>query len=526
MPLETHATEELLNEQINIINSQNEQIKQLTQTIVNLEETINYLKNKIFGTSSEKTKKGVVSEDQLSLFNEIETLSDPSLPEPDIEDIMVPKERRQKKSRARREELLAKLPVIEVICDLPEDRKRCEWCNGEMQVLGKEFVREELRIIPAKLERVHYIRKIYHCPDCKEDDTPVIVKAKTPPPLLKHSLASPSTVAYIMYQKFVNHMPLNRQEDDFARNSIYINRGTMANWVNETAMEYFKPLYKRLHEDLLKRDVLMSDETTCQVLKENGKAATSKSYMWVHRTGEYEKRPIVLYDYRPGRSGDYAVDFLDGYSGSYHHCDGYSGYNKLENVIRCGCWSHMRRYVLDAIPKNDTGQKKPAAEEAFGYCNQLFEQERKLSTLTPAERKEKRLKLEKPILDAFWLWVDSQNPPSGSMLDRAVIYAKNQKAYLMNYLLDGRCSISNNASERSVRPYTQGRKNYLFHDTVKGAEASAIIYSLVETAKANDINIFSYLQTLLLYLPDYKNEPEGIERLMPWSDFIREECKL
>jgi len=185
----------------------------------------------------------------------------------------------------------------------------------------------------------------------------------------------------------------------------------------------------------------------------------------------------------------------------------------------------MRRYLLESLPQNKSEQYKYPAWIALAYVDKLFEYEKEFAELTPDERKEKRLELEKPILTSFWKWVDSQNPPGGSMLDRAVTYAKNQRQTLMNYLLDGRCSLSNNASERAVRPYTQGRKNYLFHDTVKGAEASAIIYSLVETAKAHNLNILSYLQTLLLNMPGYKNEPDGIEKLMPWSEFIRKECK-
>ena len=507
------------------IEKQNELIAQQAQTIANLEETINYLKNKIFGTSSEKRKKSEI-EGQQDFFNEVEVLVDPNLEEPDAEDILEPtKTRKKKKSRARREELLGKLPVREVFCDLSEDQKQCEWCTTHMELIGKEYVREELNVIPAKLERVQIVRKVYSCPKCKEDDTITIVKAETPSPLLKHSLASPSSVAYIMCQKYVNHMPLHRLEKGFEQEGIYLSRGVMANWVNTTALDYLKPIYERLHEHLVGRGVLMSDETPCQVLKEDGKPATSKSYMWVHRTGEYDEKPIVLYDYRPGRLGVHAADFLSGFSG-YHMCDGYAGYNKLKGVIRCGCFVHLRRYLLESLPQKKSEQHKYPAWKALAFLDKLFEYEKKFAELTPDERKEKRLKLEKPILDDFWCWVDSQDPPSGSMLARAIIYAKNQKVFLMNYLLDGRCSFSNNASERSVRPYTQGRNNYMFHDTPRGAEASAIIYSLVETAKAHNIHIFSYLQVLLRYMSGYKLGSEGIERLMPWSELIQEECKL
>lgn len=298
----------------------------------------------------------------------------------------------------------------------------------------------------------------------------------------------------------------------------------MANWINKCTLDYLKPVYDRLHEHLVQRKILHADEVPCQVLHEDGKTAASKSYMWIYLTGDDGEPGITLYEYQPGRSGDYPRQFLRGFHG-FLHCDAYQGYNKLEEVIRIGCFAHCRRYFFDAIPKDRKKQSKELpAEIGVAYCNRLFEIERELKDLSPEKRKAERLTRERKVLDEFWDWLDTVKPLGGSRLAKAVTYARNQRENLEGYLQDGRCELSNSAAERKAKSYVIGRKNFLFHDTVKGAEASAIIYSLVETAKMNKLNIYQYLYTLLLYMPDYKNEPEGIEELMPWSEFIKVSC--
>ena len=395
-----------------------------------------------------------------------------------------------------------------------------------MEVIGKKVVREELRIIPAKVERIQYVQEVLGCPECKKDGASVIVGAETPSPLLKHSLASASTVAYVMYQKYVNSIPLYRQEADWKQLGVKLSRATLANWVIKCGIDYMEPVYGHLHQCLLERDIIHADETPCQVLKEDGKTAQSRSYMWLYGSGNDGLPPIRLYDYQPSRGGYHAEEFLKGFSG-YLICDGFSGYNKLKGVIRCGCLAHMRRYWKEALPgKSRKSSDKTHAEIGLDYCNQLFELEKEYADLDADTRKAERLETKPAIWEAYWSWLETVNPAGGSRLAKAVTYAKNQKPYMENYLLDGRCSISNNIAENIARPYAVGRKNFLFHDTVKGAQASAIIYSLVETAKLNNLNIYAYLETVLLYMPDYKNEPEGIEELMPWSEMIQQRCQI
>lgn len=302
-----------------------------------------------------------------------------------------------------------------------------------------------------------------------------------------------------------------------------------------------------MHELLIQREIIHADETTCQILKEEGKTAESTSYMWIYLSGSDGQPPIVLYDYQAGRNGKFPKNFLEGFSGMIQ-CDGYSGYNKVEDVILVCCVAHCRRKFFEVIPAGRRRELKlldvnseetikkvslPSEEERKNmipaevgliYCNQLFFIEKGLKGMAPEERKAKRMELEVPVWNAFWSWIDTLDPLGGSKLAKAVTYAKNHHETLCNYLLDGRCEISNNVAERCAKSYAIGRKNFLFHNSVPGAEASAIVYSMIETAKANKINVFQYLYIVLQYMPDYKNEPQGIEMLLPWSDFIKEHC--
>ena len=497
-------------------------IKDLQSQVNNLTEMVMLLRKEKFGPSSEKTPKQV--DGQLSLFNEAEVEADASVPEPISKEV---KGYVRNNPKTKREEIIKDLPVREILCETAKEEQYCGHCNSALRPIGKEVVREELEYIPAKLQIVRYVRMSYECPRCKHTERPFIKKALTPTSLMNHSLASPSSVANVMYQKYVNSVPLYRQEKEWERMGLSLSRATMANWVIRCSQDYLMPLVEHLQKNLLERDIIHCDETPVQVLKEEGKKPQTKSYMWLYRTGDDGKPPVILYDYQPSRNGDHAVVFLKDFKG-FVHSDGYSGYNKLTGITRCGCWAHLRRKFIEAIPKK-TGTDEPLTNAEIGrdYCNQLFEIERDLKHLSPEDRRLKRLELEKPILEAFWCWLENLNVLNGSALGKAVTYAKNQKKYMENYLLDGRCSISNNAAENAIRPFTVGRKNWLFADTPKGASASAAVYSIIETAKANGLNVYTYLEYLLLYMPDtdWRNNPEELDMLMPWSEGVQAECK-
>lgn len=497
-------------------------IKNLQSQVNNLTEMVMLLRKEKFGPSSEKTPKQV--EGQLSLFNEVEVEADASVPEPISKEV---KGYARKNPKTKREEIIKDLPVREILCETAKEEQYCDHCNSPLRPIGKEVVREELEYIPAKLQIVRYVRMSYECPCCKHTEYPFIKKAQTPTSLMNHSLASPSSVANVMYQKYVNSVPLYRQEKEWERMGLSLSRATMANWIIRCSQDYLMPVVEHLQKKLLERDIVHCDETPVQVLKEEGKKPQTKSYMWLYRTGDDGKPPVILYDYQPSRNGDHAVVFLKDFKG-FVHSDGYSGYNKLTGITRCGCWAHLRRKFIEAIPKK-TGTNEPLTNAEIGrdYCNQLFEIERDLKHLSPEDRRLKRLELEKPILEAFWCWLENLNVLNGSALGKAVTYAKNQRKYMENYLLDGRCSISNNAAENAIRPFTVGRKNWLFADTPKGASASAAVYSIIETAKANGLNVYTYLEYLLLYMPDtdWCNYPEELDMLMPWSEDVQAECK-
>ena len=498
-------------------------IKNLQAQVNNLTEMVLLLRKEKFGSSSEKTPRRDINE-QISLFNEAELEADGSVPEPVSQDV---KGYSRRDTRTKREEIIKDLPVREILCESAPEDQYCLQCDTALKPIGKETVREELEYIPAKLQIVRYVRMAYECPKCKHSDHPYIQKALTPSSLMNHSLASPSSVANVMYQKYVNSVPLYRQEKDWERLGMALTRATMANWIIRCSEDYFIPIIDYLRKELIKRDIVHCDETPVQVLKENGKKPQTKSYMWLYRTGNDGKAPIILYDYQPSRNGDHASTFLKDFKG-YMHSDGYSGYNKLEGIIRCGCWSHLRRKFVEAIPERKSNDAPfTSAEIGRDYCNQLFKIEEELANLAPEKRYYKRLELEIPVLKAFWCWLENLTFLKGSALGKAVTYAKNQKPYMENYLLDGRCSISNNAAENSIRPFTIGRKNWLFSDTPKGASASAAVYSIVETAKANGLDIYTYLEYLLLYMPDsdWRNHLESLEDLMPWAKAVQTECK-
>ena len=497
-------------------------IKDLQNQVSNLTEMVLLLRKEKFGSSSEKTPKQV--DGQLSLFNEAEIEADSKSEEPVIcrKGSMY-----HRKPKTSREELLKDLPVEEFPCVIHPDDMFCNQCGTTLKEIGFVKVRDEIEYIPAKVQIIRYMQQACECPACKHTTRPFIKKAAVPKSVLNHSLASPSSVSYVMYQKYVNSVPLYRQEKDWEQMGIALSRATMANWVIRSSQDHFEPVIKHMRKELLKREVIHCDETPVQVLKEEGKKPQTKSYMWLYRTGNDGKAPVILYDYQPSRSGDNAASYLKDFKG-YVHSDGYSGYNKLDGITRCGCWAHLRRKFVEAIPdKKAADAPLTSAEIGRDYCNQLFKVEESLKNLTPEERFCKRLELEKPILEAFWCWLESLNVLKGSALGKAVTYAMNQRPFMENYLLDGRCALSNNAAENAIRPFTVGRKNWLFADTPKGASASAAVYSLIETAKANGLNVFAYLQHLLLYMPDtdWLNHPEELDDLMPWAPEVQEQCK-
>ncbi|MGN0267236.1 MAG: IS66 family transposase [Lachnospiraceae bacterium] len=528
MVIETQASR--INEQEALIRDLRDTIKELRSLKANLEETLEELRRQLFGTKSEKTHTSKQSDEQKE----------------EKKSVPVKAHERKRKAKATRDELYADLPIREIVCPVPEEERYCDWCNAEMVPMNLKFVREEIRITPAVVERIHYMQEVLICPECHKDHDGSFKEGTVPKALIPHSPASASAVAYVMFSKAFMGLPYYRMESALSQLGATIPRETLANWCIISSQRYLLPIFMLLHEELLKRDVIHADETTCQVLREEGKAAQSVSYFWIYTSGSDGLPGIVLYEYQPGRKGIYPKQFLEGFHGKLQ-CDGYQGYNQVVDVMLLCCSAHARRKFYEALPSEkkktiklldinspeaikepeipqEDLEKYIPAEIGVAYFNKLFYLEREFKDLDPEERKTKRIEQEVPVWDNFFAWLDTLKPTGGSKLEKAVNYAQNHKDTLRNYLEDGCCELSNNKAEREAKSYAIGRKASLFHTSVDGAVAASIIYSLVETAKANNLNVFQYIYTLLLYMPGYKDRPEGIEQLLPWSDFIKERC--
>lgn len=481
-----------------------------------LERQVEYLlsqmrlaRHKQFGASSEKSEYDA---EQLNLFNEVEVFA-ASEPEPELIEI---EKHYRKRTRLTTDKLSDDLPVEVVEHELPESERFCPDCGNGLHTIGRD-TRRELVIIPAQAKIREHVRHVYACRHCdaNSDHVPV-VKAPMPEPVIKGSFASPEAVSHTMVQKFVMGTPLYRQEQEWQRQGIRLSRQTMSNWLLRASEDWLEPVYDRMKEVLLTHSVLHADETTLQVLREPGKTAQSKSYMWLYRTSGDTDHPIVLYEYQPSRKAEHPAAFLKDFSG-YLHADGYDGYHKLpENITVVGCWAHLRRKfdeALKSIPEK--GRSESLALIGKRYCDKLFGFEREFVELSSDERFEKRQESSKPLMEELFAWAASCGAAPKSPVGKAVYYAASQRKYLERYLLDGRLEISNNRAERSIKPFVIGRKNWLFANTPKGAKASAVIYSVIETAKENGLNPYDYLKFLFETMPC--TATSQIDLLLPWS---------
>lgn len=485
--------------------------EQLKQHVAWLMEQLKLSKRRQFGVSSEKSEY-----EQTSIFNEAETSADPAAAEPPIEEV---KAYRRKKSRTT-DRLPPDLPVEIIEHELPEDERLCPECGGFLHVMGRE-TSEQLKLVPAKAVITRHVRHVYACRSCEKnaERTPIL-KAPVPKPVIKGSFASPEAIAHIMTQKFVMGVPLYRQSQEWERHGVMLSRQTMSNWLIRAAEDWLKPVYDRLHELLRSYGVLHADETTVQVLREPNRPAESKSYMWLYRTSGGSDRQIVLYDYKTSRSGAHPAEFLKGFKG-YLHTDGWEEYHRKlpEDITVVGCWAHARRKfdeALGTLPEKD----RKGSESARGkqYCDRLFALEREYAKLSHDERHKAREQRSKPVIEEFFSWaarLAEKDALPKALLGQALRYAIGQRKWLENVLLDGRLELSNNRAERSIKPFVIGRKNWLFNNTPRGADASAVVYSLIETAKENGVNSYEYLAKLLYAAP---NLPEGpdVSELLPW----------
>ena len=484
-------------------------------------------RQRMFGRSSEKDMAGQMTLDELLLFNEAEALREPINIEATTEETEV------LAVRSRRNDRHKKLPPLEAVTDVFElspEECICETCGSELHEM-KETVRVELEVIPADVRVHRYVTKTYVCRACSRNGNTRIINAPgAPAPLLPGSILSPSLMADIIAKKYVDATPFYRQEQNYAREALPITRNNMCNWSIRIANDYFAPVVKRMRQVLFSDDVIHCDETEVQVLKEKDRPAARKSRVWVMANAEYVKdKRIALYNYTETRSLADARNVLDGYSG-YIMCDGYTVYDSLSaksvdgrkplDTKTVACLVHVRRKFTDALklikPEDRPGT---SAQLAVAKLAQIFKIDNEIPRDNPGERKNKRLELLYKPMEQFFEWVKSEQaealPEFG--YGKALTYAMNQRENVMRVFEDGRLELDNSLAERTVKPFVIGRKNWLFADTPEGADASCILYSLVETAKQNNLVPYRYLKYVLEQMRGKKLTDELIEDVLPWS---------
>ena len=510
------------------------QVSDMTNSVEKLTEQLALMNQRMYGRSSEKLSN-IKYDGQLTLadlydsaFNEAEALTSTLyVPEPDFEKVVVKEHTR--KQKGKRESDLEGFPVEVINHELPEEKLH-EIFGDSWKTLPDE-VYKRLRYQPAL-----YTVEEHHVFVYAGKDNETIVRADRPADLLRNSIVTPSLEAAVLNGKYVNALPLYRIEQEFKRNDVNIARQVMANWTIQCSERYLSLLYDRLHEELFKYDVLQADETTVEVSKD-GRPANSKSYMWVYRNSKfYKDTPIILYDYQRTRKADHPREFLKGFSG-YILTDGYSAYEKLdreeETLKFAGCWAHARRRFAEAckVCKDPSSLKGTIAAEALERIAEIYKRENEYSQLSPDERLRKRKVHLKPVVEAFFEWaekVKAENllPPSSKTLD-GIDYCINQKKYLKLFLKNGNIPLDNNATEGAIRGFCVGRNNWKLIDTIDGAKASAIAYSIAETAKANHLNPYRYYEHLLTEIPKHMNDKDTsfLDSLLPWSDKLPEVCR-
>ena len=502
------------------LQAQGKRVSELESRVEVLMEALRLARHKQFGASSEKSEDTLT--EQLSfLFNEAEVFVEEKKAEAENVTV-VAAHKRHKKHEYTLDNIPDNIPVKQTEHRLEGEELICPECGDTMTEIGKEVVRT-LEIIPAQTIVREDIYYTYACKKCGESadagcETP-IVKAPREKNIIPGSFASAEAIAHIMTQKFIMGSPLYRQEQEMNRKGIQLSRQTMSNWILKATEEYLTPVYEQLHTELLKRDVLHADETTLQVLHEPGKKPESDSYMWLYRTGGDTDKPIVLYEYQPGRGAKHPKEFLAGYKG-YLHTDGYQGYHSLpEDITVVGCWAHARRKFDEAVKSLPKGKAKgSSASQGLTYCNLLFGIEQELAELTPKERYHERLEQAKPVLDAMSAWANTRTAAPKSALGKAFTYLKEQWPYLTNYLNDGRLELSNNRAERSIKPFVIDRKNFLFANTPKGATGSAVMFSMIQTAIENGLDPYKYLTWLMKTAKDTDMEnAAAVQAMLPWN---------
>ena len=470
-------------------------------------------RQRMFGASSEQMTA------QSRLFDEAEVLAQtsteaqdtaPIAPEQALTDVQSDKPN-VKLGRGKRVALATGLPRVDVVHDVPEALRTCA-CGTPMVEIGQD-ISEQLDIVPMQVRVLRHIRKRYGCPTRQHAP----LTAALPAQPLPKSNASVDFLAMLLAVKFVDGLPLARFENVLSRHGAVVPRQTLARWVIGSA-GVLQPLHNLMRDVLLDGSLIHMDETVVQVLKEKDKAPTTNSYMWV-QTGGPPDQPVVLYDYDSSRSASVPTALLEGYKG-YLMTDGYDGYNEVartDGIERLACWAHVRRRFVEAVRVQPKG-KRGRADEAVSLIGKLYRIEREHKEVTPEVRHLARQSSSAPVLAELHAWMLRNTPVviPRSALGTALAYMGNLWPQLTRYTERGDLPIDNNRCENAIRPFVIGRRAWLFSDTPAGAHASAVIYSLVQTAKANGLEPYTWLRRVLRDLPAAKTL-DAVEALLPWN---------
>ena len=507
------------------------QFKEVNSNMETLFEQLRIANQQRFGRRSETLN---VIDGQIGLFNDIEMVYEENTPEPSMNEVI--EKKKKPKVKGQRDINLAGFEEKEFAHFLKDDELNDFFGAGNWRRLPNEIYKR-LACIPTQwIVEVHSVDVVVGTDGDHQDE---FVRGDRPKDLLRNSILTPSLAAALINAKYVNAMPLDRMEQEFKRYEINISKQTMSNWLMVLSEKYLNAVCERIKQEMLSFPVNQSDETPVQVLHKKGTNGT-KSYMWVHRSGElYRDRQIVLFEYQPGRDHRFPLEFYKDFHGVLV-TDGLSQYHlvekKLDGVINANCWVHARRFFADAVKAASRGDpdaaKRSTAYQALLRIGSMFDIDKSLKELTAEERLNARKKSIAPLVDEYFAWIKKQaiqTLPKGKTAE-GIAYCINQEKYLRVFLTDGDVPMDNSASERALRPFCIGRKNWLFCNTERGAQASANIYSIVETAKLNNLRPLKYFEYILTQLP-YRCDENGnvdsnkIDDLMPWSDKIPEDCR-
>lgn len=532
-----HTLEELNNcsreELITFVLMMQGQLDALNENIEKLIEQVRIANNYRFGKHTETLSS---IDGQLSFFDEAEAASDTNAPEPEPEDVLPKK---NSKKAGQRNINLKDFPE-EVIppYSVTEEELDAFYGKNNWRRMPDEIYKR-LRHEPESWTVELHTVEVYVGTDGDHQDE--FLRGERPKDLLRNSIVTPSLLASILNVKYVNSSALNRIEQEFERNGVNISKQTMSNWIVLCARKYFTAFVARMKQELLTLHVTQSDETPTQVIKDSTHP-NSKCYMWVHRSGElYKDRPIVVYEYQKGRDHKIPLEFYKDYKGilvtdglqQYHLVD-----KLLPDVINVNCWAHARRDLTEAVKaadkKDSNSVRQSVAYQALQKIGEFYNLDTELKKLSSSERLQKRQEVIKPLVEEFFVWLKQQvlecAVPPKSKTAQGLNYIINQESYLKVFLTDGDIPIDNSASERSIRTFCVGKKNWMFHNTANGANASALIYSISETAKLNNLRPYNYFKYILTELPKHCDEkgniePADLDYIMPWSEQLPEECR-